>query len=165
MSLSPLSAIAEMVTPVVLITMSVIFANGLISTINTIGARLFTLNEQQMDILTGPHGEELDVESLAPMHGVRLTQIRDEEPVIMRRVGRLRNAALLIWISIGIFVLSVAAIAVATTARSEAVAFVALALVMAGVGGVFASIATVLTPLSRSASALIEETRRTRMLG
>jgi len=163
--LSPLLAIAEMVTPVVLITMSVIFANGLIGTINTIGARLFTLNEQQMDILTGPHGEELDEDSLPPMHRLRLTQIRDEEPVIMRRVGRLRTAALIIWISIGILVLSVAAIALAATARSEAVAFVALALVMAGVAGVFASIATVLTPLSRSANALIEETRRTRMLG
>jgi hypothetical protein len=95
------------------------------------------------------------------MRRVRLTQIRDEQPVIMRRIGRLRSAALIIWISIGILVLSVAA----TTARSEAVAFVALALVMAGVAGMFASIATVLTPLARSASALTEETRRTRMLG
>jgi hypothetical protein len=90
-SLSPLSAIAEMVTPVVLITMSVIFANGLISTINTIAARLFTLNEQRMDILTGPHGEELGEDSVPPMHRVRLKQIRDGEPVIMRRVGRLRK--------------------------------------------------------------------------
>jgi len=96
---------------------------------------------------------------------VRLTQIRDEEPVIMRRLGRLRNATLIIWIYIGLLVFSVAAIAVAVTARSEAVAFVALALVMAGVAGVFASVATVLTPLARSADALIDETRRTRMLG
>jgi hypothetical protein len=96
---------------------------------------------------------------------VRLTQIRDEEPLVMRRVGRLRNAALIIWIAIGILVLSVPAIAVTATARSGAAAFVALALVIAGVAGVFASIATVLTPLARSANALIEETRRTRMLG
>ena len=164
-SLSPVSAIADMVAPVVLITMAVIFANGLISTINAVGARMFTLNQEQMDILTGPHGEELDDDSVPPMHRVRLTQIRDEEPVIMRRLGRLRNATLIIWISIGILVFSVAAIAFAVTARSEAVAFVALALVMAGVAGVFASVATVLTPLARSADALIDETRRTRMLG
>jgi hypothetical protein len=55
-SLSPLSAIADMVTPVVLITMAVIFANGLISTINTVGTRMFDLNKEQMDILTGPQG-------------------------------------------------------------------------------------------------------------
>jgi len=164
-SLSPLSAIADMVTPVVLITMAVIFANGLMSTINTAGTRMFDLNKEQMDILTGPHGEELEEDSVPRMHRVRLTQIRDEQPVIMRRVGRLRNAALIIWISIAILVLSVAAIAAAATARSEAVAFVALALVIAGVAGMFASIATVLTPMARSANALIEETRRTRMLG
>jgi hypothetical protein len=165
MSLSPVSAIADMVAPVVLITMAVIFANGLVSTINTVGTRMFDLNKEQMDILTGPHGEELDEDGLPPMHRVRLTQIRDEEPVIMRRVGRLRTAALIIWISIGILVLSVAAIGVAVTARSEAVAFVALALVMAGAAGVFVSIATVLAPLSRSTNALIEETRRTRKPG
>jgi hypothetical protein len=154
-----------MVAPVVLITLAVIFANALISTISTAEARIFTLNQEQMNILTGPHGEELDEDSVPPMHRVRLTQIRDQEPLIMRRIGRLRNATLIIWISIGIFVLSVAAIAVAVTAHSEAVAFVALALVMAGVAGVFASIATVLTPLARSAEALIDETRRTRVLG
>ena len=164
MSLSPVSAIADMVAPVVLITMAVIFANGLISTIDTVVARMFTLNREQMDILTGPHGEELDEDSVPPMHRVRLTQIRDEQPVIMRRVGRLRNAILIVWISVGILVLSVAAIALAVTARSEAVAFVALALVMAGAAGVFVSIATVLVPLSRSADALIEETRRISML-
>jgi hypothetical protein len=153
-----------MVTPVVLITMAVIFANGLVSTINTVGTRMFDLNKEQMDILTGPHGEELDEDSVPPMHRMRLTQIRDEQPVIMRRLGRLRNAALIVWIAIGVLVLSVAAIAVAATARSEAVAFVALALVMAGVAGVFASIATVLTPLARSANALVDETRRTRLL-
>jgi hypothetical protein len=154
-----------MVAPVVLITLAVIFANAVISNINTAEARIFALNQEQMNILTGPHGEELDEDSVPPMHRVRLTQIRDQEPVIMRRIGRLRNATLIIWISIGSFVLSVAAIAVAVTAHSEAVAFVALALVMAGVAGVFASIATVLTPLARSANALVEETRRTRMLG
>ena len=44
-------------------------------------------------------------------------------------------------------------------------AFTALALVMAGVGGVFAGIATVIAPLARSADALIDETRRTGLLG
>jgi hypothetical protein len=164
-SLSPVSAIADMVAPVVLITMSVMFANGLISAATTVWDRMFALNRERMGILTGPDGEELNEDSVPPMHRVRLTQIRDEEPLIMKRVGRLRNAVLIIWISIGILVLSVAAIAVAVTARSEAAAFVALALVLAGAAGVFAGIVTVLVPLSRSANALIEETRRTSMLG
>jgi len=165
MSLSPVSAIADMVAPVVLITMAAIFANGLISALSTVGERMFALNREQLDILTGLNGEELDEDSLPPMHRVRLTQIRDEEPLIMRRLGRLRNAIVILWITIGILVLGVAAIAVAVTARSEAVAFVALALVMAGAAGVFAGIVTVLAPLSRSTNVLIEETRRARILG
>ena len=164
MSLSPVSAIADMVAPVVLITMAVIFANGLMSALSFVGERMFALNRERMGILTGPHGEELHEDSLPPMHRLRLTQITAEEPLIMRRVGRLRNAILIVWISVGFLVLSVAAIALAVTAHSEAVAFVALALVMAGAAGVFVSIATVLVPLSKSADALIEETRRISML-
>jgi hypothetical protein len=51
------------------------------------------------------------------------------------------------------------------TARSEVFAFTALAVVIAGVAGVFAGIASPLAPMARSASAVIEETRRTGMLG
>ena len=149
-----------MVTPVVLITMAVIFANGLVSTINTVGTRMFDLNKEQMDILTGPHGEELDEDSVPPMHRVRLTQIRDEEPLIMRRAGRLRSAALIVWISIGILVLSVAAIAVAVTANSEAFAFTALALVLAGVAGVFAGIATVIFSAARPTNSPVTGLKR-----
>lgn len=57
--------------------------------------------------------------------------------------------------------LSVAAIALAVTARSEGFAFTALALVVAGVAGVFAGIASVIGPAARSADAVIDETRRT----
>ena len=160
-----MSAIADMVAPVVLITMSVMFANGLLSAGTAVRDRIFALNQERLGILRGPHGEILDEDNVPPMDRERLTQISDEEPLIMRRVGRLRNAILIIWISIGILVLSVAAIAVAVTARSEAAAFVALALVMAGAAGVFAGIVTVLAPISRSANALLEETRRTRVLG
>ena len=102
---------------------------------------------------------------MPPIDRERLAQIRVEVPLIMRRVGRLRNAVIIMWIAIGLLVLSVAAIAVAVTARSDVFAFTALALVMAGVAGVFAGIATVLAPMATSAHALIEETTRTGMLG
>lgn len=157
-------AIADMVTPVVLITMAVIFANGLMTVVTAAGDRIYALNRERMGILGGPHGEVLDEDSVPPIDRERLTQIRNEMPLIMRRIGRIRNAILIIWISIGILVLSVAAIAVAVTAHSEAVAFTALALIMAGVAGMFTGIATMLAPVARSANALIEETRRTGLL-
>jgi len=61
--------------------------------------------------------------------------------------------------------LSVAAIAVSVTAHSEAFGFTALALVLAGVAGVFAGIAIVIGTAARSVDVLIDETRRTGMLG
>ena len=163
-SLSPLSAIADMVAPVVLITLATIFANGLLTVVAVVGERMFALNRERRDILGGPHGEMLDEDRVPPGGRERLSQIRAEEPLIMRRFGRIRNALLIIWITIGLLVLSVAAIAVAATAHSEAFAFVALALVIAGVVAFFAAVASLLAPLTRSANALMEETRRTGML-
>ncbi len=126
---------------------------------------MYALNRERLGILRGPHGEVLDEASVPPIDRERLTQIRVEMPLIMRRVERIRNAVLTIWIAIGLLVLSVAAIAVAVTAHSEAFAFTALALVMAGVAGVFAGIASVYGPIARSASPLRDETRRTGVLG
>ena len=84
---------------------------------------------------------------------------------MIRRVQHLRTAVLIIWTTAGVLVLSVAALAVAVTARSEAFAFAALALVMIGVAGVFAAIAAVIGPAARSATVVLNETRRTGMLG
>jgi len=153
-----------MVTPVVLITMAVILASGLLNAGTAVRDRVFELNREHLGILGGPHGEVLDEDSVPPIGRERLTQIRIEMPLVVRRVGRIRNAILITWISIGVLVLSVPAIAIAVTTDSEAVAFTALALIMAGVAGVFAAIVTILAPLARSANALVEETRRTGML-
>src|SRR5215470_6014720 len=164
-SLSPVSAISDMVAPVVLITLAVIFANGLMATNAAYANRIDALKQERRGILRGPRGEMLDEDSVPPMDRERLTEISDETPLIIRRFRQIRSAVLIIWIAIGLLVLSVAAVAAAVTARSEAFAFTALALVLAGVAGVFAGIATAFGSIARSADALIDETRRTGVLG
>jgi Protein of unknown function (DUF2721) len=154
-----------MVAPVVLITVATIFANGLLTAGTNVADRVSALNRERLGILRGPHGEMLDENSVPPIDRERLTQIRGQMPWLIRRGLRIRSAVLIIWIAIGLLMLSVAAIAVAVTARSEAFAFTALALVMAGVAGVFAGIATTIIPGTRSADPLIDQTRRTGMLG
>jgi hypothetical protein len=101
MSLSPVSAIADMVAPVVLITLGTIFANGLLSTGIAVRDRIFALNRERRGILRGPHGEMLDEDSVPPSDRERLTEIREEVPMMLRRVGRIRNAVLIIWITVG----------------------------------------------------------------
>ena len=160
-----MSAISDMVAPVVLITLATIFSNGLLTAGTALRDRIYALNRERLGILRGPHGEMFDEDSLPPIDRERLTQISGQMPLLIRNVRRLRTAILIIWNAIGLLVLSVAGIAVAVTARSEAFAFTALALVIAGVAGVFAGIATVIGPAASSADALIDETRRTGVLG
>jgi hypothetical protein len=169
--LSPVSAISDMVAPVVLLTVTVIFGNGLVTAGSAIRDRLFALNRERLGILRGPDGELLDEDSVPSADRERLAQITDQMPVMIRRVRHLRTAVLIIWITAGVLVLSVAALvlsvaalAVAVTARSEAFAF-ALALVTVGVAGVFTAVAAVIGPAARSATVVLNETRRTGMLG
>jgi uncharacterized membrane protein HdeD (DUF308 family) len=159
-SLSPVAAIADMVAPVVLITLATLFANGLMTVGATFANDALALERERMGILGGPHGEVLDEHSVAPIDRQRLKEIRDLMPGMVRRVERIRTAVLIIWIAIGLLVLSVAAIAIAVTARSEAFAFTALGLVLAGVVGVFAGIATVIGPVARPTDAPVEALRR-----
>src|SRR5215469_7163877 len=125
-----------MVAPVVLITLTAIFANGLLAALTALGDRLLALDEERLGILAGPHGEVLDEDSLPPINRERLRHINYLMPVGFRRARNLRRAIVIMWTAIGLLVLSVAAIAVAVTTNSEAFAFTALALTLAGVAGV-----------------------------
>lgn len=143
MSLSPVSAISDMVAPVVLITMGVIFSNALMNFTTAFADRVLAMDRERLGILRGPNGEMLDEDSVPPNDRERLRQISDIKPRIVRRIEQSRTGILIVWVAIGLLVLSVAAIATAVTAHSEAFAFTALAMVLAGVAGMFAGIATV----------------------
>jgi hypothetical protein len=158
-SLSPVSAIADMVAPVVIITLAAFLSNGLLTVSVTFGGWVLALDRERHSILRGPQGEMLDQASVPPADRERLTQIRDDTLAIARRIQRLRTAVLMIWIAIGLLVLGVAAIAAAVTARSEALGFTALALVLAGVAVVFISMAMSVVPLARPGEALIGRIR------
>jgi hypothetical protein len=158
MSLSPLSAIADMVAPVVIITLAAFLCRLLTAAI-TLGGWVLALDRERHGILRGPHGELLDEGSVPPADRERLTQISNATLLTTRRIRHLRAGIVMIWIAIGLLVLGVAAIAAAVTARSEALAFTALALVLAGVGVVFATTAIAVVPLARPGEAVIGGTR------
>jgi hypothetical protein len=81
------SAISDMVAPVVLMTLATIFANGLLTVAASIAQNVFALDRERLVILRGPHGEMFDEESVPPIDRKRLTQIRDEMPLM---IGRFR---------------------------------------------------------------------------
>jgi hypothetical protein len=148
-SLSSVSAIADMVAPVVLITLATVFANGLMAASSALTGDVLALYRERLGILRGPHGEMLGEDSVPPVDRERLSQIRAMTLRMIRRIRRIRTAIVIIWSAVGLLVLSVAAIAVAVTANSEAFGFTALALVLAGVAGVFVGIASLIVSTAR----------------
>jgi hypothetical protein len=158
-SLSPVSAIGDMVAPVVLMTLATIFANGLMTVAAYISDNVVALNRERMSLLRRPHGEMLDEESVPPLDRERLTQIRGEVPLMIGRFRRVRSAILTLWVGVALFVLSVAAIAAAVTVPSEGIAFVALALVIAGVAALFGAIVFVIGSAARLGDVVIKVSR------
>jgi hypothetical protein len=165
MNLSPVSAIGDMVAPVVLITMCTFLANALLASAVTTSQWVLALERERHGLLRGTHGELLEDDSVPPADRQRLTQINDETQRIALRIQRIREAVLIIWIAIALLVLSIAAISVAVTAHSQAFAFTALALVLAGVAGFFGAIAFAIVPMASSAAAVIPWPKRTRVPG
>jgi hypothetical protein len=158
--MSSVLAIGDMVTPVVLITVATIFANGLLAASSSLTDDVLALYRERLGILRGPHGEMLNEDSVPPVDRERLRQIAALSPRMIRRIGRIRAAVVIIWIAVGLLVLSVAAIAVAVTANSEAFGFTALGLVLAGLTGVFAGIATVIVSMGKPANSPVEAIRQ-----
>jgi putative copper export protein len=150
-----------MVAPVVLITVGGILVSGLLAAYTTVADRMFGLNREQLGILTAQDGGLLHEDEVSAGERERLDQIRDQMPLIARRVRRIRNAAVLFSCSVGLLVLSVVVIGVAVTAGSKAFAFAALGLVLAGTAAEFAGIVTVTALVVTSPDALMYETRRT----
>jgi hypothetical protein len=92
---SPISAISAMVAPVVLITVSGILTNGLLAAYTMVADRMFGLDREQLSIVSAPDGGLLDEERVPVSERERLDQIRNQMPLIIRRIRRIRNAAVL----------------------------------------------------------------------
>src|SRR5215469_11117228 len=105
MSLSPVSAIADMVAPVVLMTLATVFANGLMAASTALTGDVLALYRECLGILRGPHGEMLDQDSVPPVDRERLSQITVLVPRMIRRIRRIRTAIVIIWIGVGLLAL------------------------------------------------------------
>jgi len=165
MALEPISAIAAMVTPVVLITTGGILAAGFLNIYGGIADRMLRLTQERVGILRGPSGQLLDVADLPPADHERLTEIDRQIPSVLRHFRRLRDAAAVVFSGIGLLALSVIAIAIAVSAGSMTFAYVALGFVVAGTVALFGGVAIGTSLLLRSADMVEYTARRARELG
>jgi Protein of unknown function (DUF2721) len=162
---SPIDAIADMVAPVVLITVGGLFANGLLGVDTASGARLHELNSERLSILTGPDDELIADDQVPARDRAKLQLIEHQVPPLIARIRGIRDACVLIYVAMGLLVLSVIIIAAAITSSSPELGYTALALVLSGVISQFAAVVLATRVMIRSADAVTYETRRTDKLG
>jgi hypothetical protein len=140
---SPADAIADMLAPVVLISAGGIFANRLLGADTANGNRLHELNSERLSIVGGPRGERLTEDRVPDMDRARLRLIDHQVPLVMDRIRGIRNACVLVYIAMGVLVVSVILIAASIPDSSRALGYTALALVVCGVTIHFAAIVLV----------------------
>jgi Protein of unknown function (DUF2721) len=152
-----------MVAPVVLITSGAILSNGLFTIYGAVNDRMRDLDQECRRILTGPDGTLR--RQLPTADAERVTEIRRQLPLLLRRHGLIHNAILLIFGGLTVLVLSVIMIAAAVTAHSGVVADAALALVLAGTVVILGGVVLAARSLAMSRNAIQYEVSRTLSLG
>jgi Protein of unknown function (DUF2721) len=159
------TAIQAMVAPVVLITTAAILSAALLAMYGSVNDRMRTMDQERLEILTGPDGTLLVPAEVRPSGQERLTQIDTQLPMLLRRHRLLHNAVLLIYGGVAVLVLSVISIGVAVTGSSGAAGTTALALVLAGTVMLLGGLLFAARSIIISMGAIDYEVRRTLSLG
>jgi Protein of unknown function (DUF2721) len=154
MTLAPISAIAVMVAPVVLLSASATLLTAVLSSYSIVTTRVLRISKERVGILSGPAADR-----------ERLTEIDDEMPMMLRRVGRLKVAAAVLYSAIAFLVLGVIAIGVADASGSLVFAYLALSLVLAGTVALFSAVVVAVGLVFRSDDASSYQAKRSRKLG
>ena len=165
MEASAISAISAMVAPGVLITTGALLANGLVNVYGAVNDRMRDLDLECRRLITGPDGTLRPAAQLPPGEAERVTEIRRQLPLLLRRHQLIHYAILLIFAGLAVLVLSVITIAAAVTGRSDAVAIAALALVLAGTVVILGGVVFAARALALSRNAIEYEVIHTLSLG
>jgi hypothetical protein len=126
-------AIQFILAPVVMVTSCAILANGILSRYASINDRMRSLTKERLDLLRGSSGS-MSTASVTgdPSKVERLREIDEQLPRLLHRHGLAHNSALVNYLAILIFVMSMLAIALAVLPNSAALAAIALTLFLAG---------------------------------
>jgi hypothetical protein len=154
-----------MVAPVVLITAGGILSNGLLQIYGAVNDRMRDLDQEYLRIVMGPDGTLRPRSQLPGGDAERVTEIRRQLPLLLRRHQLIHYAILLIFGGLSVLVLSVIAIAAAVTGHSDAVAIAGLALVLAGTVVILGGLGFAARSLAMSRNAIEYEVNRTLSLG
>jgi hypothetical protein len=150
-----------MVAPVVLLSVSGLMTNGLLTVYSGINDRMRDMTRERLEIRRGPAGQMLDADSVSPVDKERLYQIGMQLPMLLRRHKLTRASVLVIFAAIVVLGVSVIAIAIAVAGDNEVTARIALGLVLAGTVILLAGMGVAALSLARSADAISYAVERT----
>ena len=164
MTLTAVSAITDMVAPVVLLTVGGMVSNGLITIYSDINNRMRDMTRERLEIRRGPAGEVLDTDSVPAIDQERLTHIGVQLPMLLRRHKLTRLSVLTIYLALVVIGLSIVVIAVAVALDDEVAGRVALGLVLAGTITMLLGLGVAAMSLAKSADAISYAVERTTRL-
>jgi Protein of unknown function (DUF2721) len=153
-----------MVAPVVLLSVSGLMTNGLLTVYSAINDRMRDMTRERLEIRRGPAGQVLDADSIPPIETERLYQISVQLPMLIRRHRLTRASVLVIYAAIVVLGLSVIAIGIAVAQDNEVVGRVALGLVLAGTVILLTGMGLAALSLAKSADAISYAVERTEAL-
>jgi hypothetical protein len=132
---SVVRTISLVIAPAVLITSCAILLGGLLQRYEALSTRMRAMNQERFELLRGvpPAGDS------APGATARLTEERRQEidaqlPRILGRHRMLRDAIVLLYLAILVFVLSMCLIALAVVTEAAVVAALTLIVFLVGTG-------------------------------
>jgi hypothetical protein len=165
MNPTAIRAIEAMVAPVVLITAAAVLSGGVLSVFGSVNDRMRSMTAQRLDLLAGPDGMLRPLGDLPTGIQERVGQIDEQLPMLLRRHRLLRFAVLSIFIGVAILVASVITLAIAIPTNSDDVAYVSLALVLAGTVAILLGCLFAASSIMISQDAIAYEVNRSMSLG
>ncbi len=164
-TLTAVNAIADMVAPVVLLTVGGMVSNGLITIYSNIDNRMRDMTRERLEIRRGPAGQVLDPDSVPAIDQERLTEIGMQLPMLLRRHKLTRLSVLTIYVALVVLGVSIVVIAIAVALHDEIAGQAALGLVLAGTIIILLGLGVAAMSLAKSADAISYAVKRTTELG
>lgn len=167
MTAADLARIIQIIlAPVVMITSCAIIVGGVLTQYSAINDRLRALARERLDLLTTSDGSLSLSQTLAhPAHAERLSEIDVQIPLLIRRHGLVRNAALALYSAITILVVSMFTIALAILQSVAALRDVALVIFLLGTACALVGVALMAYEVRISHDAIHYEFQRVLDLG
>lgn len=126
-------AISLILAPVVLVSGCLLFLNGVMQHYNALSDRLRAMHQERIELLrTTGEGVTGALIAIDGFTKVRIREIEPQLPNLFARYRLVRNALLLIYLSILIFVVSMFIIALAALSTSPLTAIIALGSLLTG---------------------------------